>query len=458
MATNDLARVVLQTTDQLVTRVGFGTPMFVGACAAWGASPDRTRTYSAGANLADLVADGFAVTDPEYLAAAALLSQPNPPPTYKLGRRANLPTQQWVLTPTAQNLTVYTVTVDGHDAVFTSDGNATVAEICTGIKAAIDALALAVTTTNEGPGNDVKVLANAAGAWHSVKAMQAANPLAPNAFLDIKQNHADPGITADLNAIRAADADWYGFTLTTNGAAEIAAAAAWAEANAPIIFLPLTNDSGCYGNGNTDIASTLKGFDYGRTGALYHHDPRQCAAAAWMGYGLPTTPGTENWANMPLKGVEPTSFTQQQKTNLFGDPSQGPGGKFCNAFYSPVGGITATRMGTMAGGEYIDTVRFLDSFKIGAEEDAAQIIADAGALGSKIGFDDKDLAKFENVLRARVKASPTAIADDPAPTFITPLASSFTPTQRKSRVLTGLGCTFELVGAINFALITVTAS
>lgn len=456
MPITDLARITLQTALQLVTRVGFGTPMIVGSCTAWGASPDRVRSYS---GLPGLVSDGFAITDPEYLAASALLDQPNPPPIFKLGRRLNLPTQQWILTPTAANLTGYPITLDTAVGPFTSDGTATVAEICTGIKAAIDALALAVTTTNEGPGTDVKVVANVAGVVHFLKAMQVGNPLAPNAFLDIKQNHADPGITADLNAIAAADGNFFGFTLTTSGAAEIAAAAAWAEANGPRMFFPLTQDSGCYGSGTTDIATTLKNIGYARTALLYHHDPRQFAAVAWMGFGLPTDPGSENWANFPLQDIEPTTFTTNQQLNLGGDPGAGPGGKFCNYFYAPAPGLTATRMGVVSGNEYIDQVRFLDSFKIGGEEDLAQFIADRGAIGSKVAFDDQDIAACENLLRARVKAGqPIAIATDPAPTYSVPLASSFTPAQKKLRVLSGLGCTFELTGAINLVEVTVTAS
>lgn len=459
MPITDLARITLQQTLQLITRVGFGIPMIVGSCTAWGASPDRVRAYS---NLAGLVSDGFAVTDPEYLAAAAILAQPNPPPIFKLGRRLNLPTMQWLLTPAAANLTGYPVTLDTQVAPFTSDSTGSVAEACTGIKAAIDALALAVTTTNVGPGTAVQVVANAAGAWHSLKAMTVGNPLAPNAFLDIKQNHADPGITADLTAIAAADGNFYGFMLTTQGAAEIAAADAWAVSNGPRLHFALTQDSGCYGSGNADVGTTLNNSARGVTPLLYHHDPRQFAAAAWMGFGLPTDPGTENWANMPLVGIEPTTFTTSQLLNMGGDPGSGPGGKNVNYFYAPAPGLTATRMGVCSGAEYIDQVRFLASFKIGAEEDIAQAIADAGAIASKLPFDDAGINSMENLLRARVKAGQGigAISSDPGatPTYTSPAASSFTAAQKKLRVLSGLGCTFVLTGAINLVEVTVTAS
>lgn len=459
MPITDFARVTLQTALQLITRVGFGTPMIVGSCTAWGASPDRVRAYS---SLAGLVSDGFATTDPEYIAAAAILAQRNPPPIFKLGRRLNLPTQQWILTPTAANLTGYPITLDTAVAPFTSDGTATAAEICTGIKAAIDALALGVTTTNEGPGTDVKVVSNVAGVVHYLKAMAVGNPLAPNAFLDIKQNHADPGITADLNAIAAADGNFYAFMLTTQGAAEIAAADAWAVSNGPRVHFALTEDSGCYTSSAADVGTTLNTAARNVTALLYHHDPRQFAAAAWMGFGLPTDPGTENWANMPLVGIEPTNFTAAQLLALGGDPGSGPGGKNVNYFYSPAPGLTATRMGVLSGGQYLDQIRFLASFKIGAEEDIAQLIADRGAIASKLAFDDHDIAAVENLLRARVKAGQDigAISSDPGltPTYTSPLASSFTAAQRKLRVLSGIGCTFVLTGAVNLVVEVVTAS
>ena len=444
MPLGDVAKISVSTTGSPVTRVGFGTPLILGVCAAWGASSDRVRTYR---KLADLVADGFVSSDPEYKAAAALLAQTNPPPSFKLGRRALLPTQQWVIIPTAQNLHKYRVTIDGQNADFTADGTSTVAEACTGIKAAIDALSLAVTTTNEGPGTDVKVVANAAGAWHSLKACLSDNAQKPDPYLDIKENQADPGIATDLDAILAADADWYALILTYHSKAEIVAAAAWVESNGPRLFFPSSNDSGNYGAVTTDTAYTVKAANDARTPVLYHHDVAQFPEAAWCGSRLPTDPGSENWAFAPGAGVEATVLTATQQANL--------DGKRCNYFYE-VNGKDYFWPGKVADNEWIDVIRFRDWLQVTMGEDILQLQMDLAAQGKKVPFDDGGIAAVQASILATLKQGVRqgGLAASPAPTCTVPRAADLSSSDRSSRNLSGVSFTGDLAGAINLTTVT----
>lgn len=59
------------------------------------------------------------------------------------------------VTPIAQDSTTYTVTINGDAAVFLSDASATVAEITSGLKLAIDALAEPVIVTDNGTDLDI---------------------------------------------------------------------------------------------------------------------------------------------------------------------------------------------------------------------------------------------------------------------------------------------------------------
>lgn len=68
-----------------VTQQGFGIPIIVSHSAAW---LERFRTYN---QPSDVVAD-FAVTTPEYLAAAAIFAQSPRPPQIMIGRAALVPT------------------------------------------------------------------------------------------------------------------------------------------------------------------------------------------------------------------------------------------------------------------------------------------------------------------------------------------------------------------------------
>lgn len=60
------------------------------------------------------------------------------------------------IVPLAQNGTTYTVSINGNNAVFVSDADATIAEITSGLKTAIDSLSENVVTTDNGTDLDVQ--------------------------------------------------------------------------------------------------------------------------------------------------------------------------------------------------------------------------------------------------------------------------------------------------------------
>ena len=75
---------------------------------------------------------------------------------------------------------------------------------------------------------------------------------------------ADPGIVADLTAIRLADPDWYGLGLDSNSKAEVEAAAAWAEAE-QIIFGSNTADTEVVQGLAGNVQLVLQAAAYERT-------------------------------------------------------------------------------------------------------------------------------------------------------------------------------------------------
>jgi hypothetical protein len=135
---DDIASVTITRANVTPSRAGFGTPMIL---AYHTLNADRVRSYS---SLSAMSADGFRSHDPAYRAAAAAFSQTPRPRRVKVGRRALAPTQVIRLTPVAPSAgEVYSLKVDGLAVTFTADGTPTVAEVCTGLHAAIGALAVA---------------------------------------------------------------------------------------------------------------------------------------------------------------------------------------------------------------------------------------------------------------------------------------------------------------------------
>lgn len=119
-----------------VTQQGFSTPLVLAYHDRW--TSDRVREY---ASVEEAAADGFVSTDPVHKILTAIFAQNEPPGTVKVGRRASAYTQTLRLTPTAANSTAYTVEIDGIEATYTSDASGTIAEVCTNLTAAINALA-----------------------------------------------------------------------------------------------------------------------------------------------------------------------------------------------------------------------------------------------------------------------------------------------------------------------------
>lgn len=139
MALSEHVSIVITQDTVGIERAGFGTPMILSATAAWA---ERLRYY---ASLLE-VADDFAATTPEYLAARAVFSQSPRPKRLAIGRSALKPTLRYTIAVrTVSNSTAYEIRVVGEGftggtASYTSDSAATEAEIVNGIVTALNAI------------------------------------------------------------------------------------------------------------------------------------------------------------------------------------------------------------------------------------------------------------------------------------------------------------------------------
>jgi hypothetical protein len=190
---NHVALVI--TADSVgVARAGFGLPLILSPNAPW---PERLRLYS---RLADIIGDGFPAGSPEALAGGAMLGQSPRPRQIAIGRAANRPTQRYTLGVAAvRNLFPYQVRVSGPGfgpvtQQFVSGGAATDAQIVAGLVTALNAVP-GRNYTAAGSASPFTITLNTPGAWASVEVLD------PTA-LSTRQDHADPGVAADLAAIQ----------------------------------------------------------------------------------------------------------------------------------------------------------------------------------------------------------------------------------------------------------------
>jgi hypothetical protein len=432
MPLEDIVDVTISSTGPAVTSVGFGTPLIL---AAHTRNADRIRFYE---DLAGMVDDGFTTDDEAYRMASAVFSQNPRPQRVAVGRRANQPTQRWALTPTAENAATYTVEVDGVPATFTSDADATVAEIIAGLKAAIDALGKAVTTTDQV--TFLRVVANAAGAFFGLESTTPTR-------LALAQDHADAGVAADLDAIQLVNDSWYVILHPFNSRAELTAIAAWAEAHNKL-FIAQTQDTvvatgGYDATGAADVGSDLDRLGYARTALIYHPDSGAFADAAWAGRVLPLDPGSETWKFKSLAGVAAAVLTGTQRTNLRAKSTN---------FYETLAGLAITQDGVVSAGEFIDVVRGRDWLQARLREDVFGRLANA----QKVPFTDAGIAIVEAAVRARLKNAVDIgfLSSNPEPTVSVPRAADVPEADRAARLLPQVSFDATVAGAIHRIRIT----
>lgn len=457
MSLNDFSTITVSANAPALTQVGFGT---LGILAYHTHNTDIARTYT---DLDQLVTDGFATNSSAYKAAQKAFSQNPRVDKVKILRASNPATVTVKLFPTVANATLYSITLEreGKSAVvisYTSDADATATEITAGLKAAIDALnstGLAldgVTATQTDTNTKLQIAAPSGVAlWFSAWR---------NDRMTFSDLTADPGIAADIAAIRAVDDDWYGFGLAdTNSVAAVTVAAAQIETMRKIAGFN-TSDTNAYDLvTTTDMGSVLATAAYARSFALFDLDRTDgFSGIASLANLFPFDPGTGPYAGgvlngRTLGGVTADSLTPTQHDNL---RTKG------YSIYITTAGINHVLGGESGSGEWIDFTRFVDWFVTRFQESLAALQFN----NRRVPFDARGISLVESVCRAMIAAGLAsggiapldAEGVSPYDRIVLPKLSDTTSQDRAARVLNGVQIGFEYEGAIQKAGVTVTVT
>lgn len=428
MPIDDIVHVTISRESQTVSKASFATVAIAGYHTHWGAQ-EFIREYNASTALSTLVTEGFATTDPVYLAAQALCSQNPRPNKFKVLKLSTSWNQVVRISPAVANTTVYSGTVNGLPWTFTSDGSALLAEITAGIAAAIDALAGVTAAVS---GSFVDVTTDAANKLVSVVKGTSAG------VYEFFDNTPATGLAAELAALRLQDDSWYGLVLDNNSDARILAAAAYVE-TIQALLLTNTASSGVLDPASTtDIGYQLKALGYARTAWLYHPDAASFAGAAWVGSVLPYDAGGATWAYKKLVGVAVTRLSTT---------AQGAIAAKKGNFYVSVAGVSGTRWGVTASGEYVDTTLCIDWLHARWGERLFALLSSV----PKLPYTDASVVKVKSELGAvnGIAVRQGILADDPAPTVTAPKVADVDPTDRANRLLPDVEITGRLAGAIH---------
>lgn len=425
-ALSDIVQVAITAETSRLAVDGFGVPMILSYTAAW--VGELVRTYN---ELTEVLAD-FATTTPEYKAASKLLGQEPRPPSLLIGKGVLKPTQRFAVTPVVIDSYTYRMTVNGTAISFTSGVSTTATLIIAGLKAAIDALSLAVTTSDQT--TYLRVLANAAGAFFALGSSDA--------NLRVKQDHADPGVATDLAAIAVVNNTWYGLITLYNSQDLVVAAAAYIEA-AGKLYGAQSEDGNIPNtaiSGTDDVAEALKALSYNNTFVAYSKATDDFLDAGIIGKCFPYTPGDETWKFKTVSGVTVGSYTATQRTNMRA--------KNCN-FYETTANVAMFEEGYVASGRYIDFTRYL------AYQGSMIATGVFGALSTpaKLPFNDRGIGAVENVIRGQLGADEAREALLPGWSTSVPKAAAVSSSDRSNRILRNVRYRSVYAGAIHKVLI-----
>ena len=438
MSLSAIVDVTISAVTVAPTRVGFGTPMVLAQHTIFA---ERAREY---ADLAAMIADGFAADDPATLAVTALLAQNPAPSTVVVGRAENDDKMKIKLTPLqAIGLTDYVVYVNGKEAKHTSVGSPTVATIVAGLKVAIDALSEQVVTTDNTTDLDVEAttIPDAFQLYVADRTLIGQENTTPDAG-------GSSGVADDIAKIQIEHDDWYSIHLCNNSKAVILAAAAYIETVVKLLVVESADDAIYDSGSTTDVAAALQTAGYARTALMYHKKANvQYAGAAWAGKNLPKDPGSVTWKFKTLAGVDYMDFTAIEITNIEA--------KDCN-YYSRVAGVNITQQGKTSAGEFIDITRGTDFMRARLQE----FIFAQLAAADKIPYTDRGVAIIEAEVRAVMLLSVGngILAAVPEPTVTVPLVADVPIATRAARTLPDVKFEGTLAGAIHKVVVTGTVS
>jgi hypothetical protein len=312
------------------------------------------------------------------------------------------------------NNETYTVTLDGTDFAFTSDGTATATEIRDGLQALIIAggYAAAEVVDNAADaldfdfashaGADLRESTSGGGATMALSAEVLANRLlsvgGASAGLTLVDLTPDPGIATDWAAIVAEDPDFYGVALDSESEPQTKALAALVELGR-YLYIPSSFDTqNEVAATTTDLGSDLKALAYARTGLLQAEFNSQYGGLRWIGEMFPKDPGSATWAYKTLRGMTVSVFTAAELAGL--------DGKNIN-HYTTVGGVNITQKGYSASGEFLDITRGVDWFHARLQERLFALLVTL----DKIAYDEAGglvyaeiFAQLEEARKSRVVA------------------------------------------------------
>ncbi len=286
------------------------------------------------------VPDDISPNSEIYKIASTLFGQTNVgarPASIVVGRRQ---VDSVDFTPTVANNTVYTVTINGTAYSYTSDANATAAEIADGLDLAIGTLA-GVNATSAAGVLTVS-LATPGTTW----------TITSSSNLAAEYETTSETWTESLQEFIESDNSWYALTIPSHDPDVVEEVSDFVNARRKIFGTSSQDPAIIQANSTTDISAVLSAKNAGRTLGIYLPTADEdYPEAAWIGAQLAYTPGSNDWDFKRLNGVTVSKIGDTARTVLRSKNTN---------MYTTVAGVNIMQDGNMYNKDPIDEVIFID--------------------------------------------------------------------------------------------------
>lgn len=428
---NNIVDVTITRETRTIQRASFSIPCFIAEHTIFA---ERAKEYT---SLADIVTAGFATTSAVYKAATLYFGQTVAPSKIIVGRRL---VPSVTITPTVANTAVYSFKANGTLITFTSDADATAAEIVTGLKAALTTAAIPTTGSNGivASGSTTLVLTPSGDA--SSIANYTANLVAVNAA------SVEDWVSATIPAVRAVKDQWYMLSIDSHVDATVLAVAAYIEgikATSPKFYVFSSAASDIKTSATTDIFSLIKALNYTHTAYIYSGMATSFAECGLVGRFAPEQAGSNIWEQKTIVGLTVDTLTPDEISYIHGKNG---------ATYENVGSVDVVIGGKCADGGWIDESIFVDWLKSRIQESVWSLLVNT----RKIGYTSAGAAAIEGSMRSVMAEGIQVggLADDPAPVVTVPNVLNLSSAQRATRTLPDVTFTARLAGAIRATTIS----
>jgi len=415
----DIIDIQISRETTAVSRAAFNIPMFLATHTAFS---ERVRTYS---SLQALSSD-FDSTSNVYVAASKLFGQEIRPPQIVVGRKAS------------DSVEVSLTEVTG-TAVISYNGS----EVSTDISGAADAAAAVLLIEADFTSaaiSGVDFTDNLDGTFNVSPAVFGQDFSFSTSNQFSKTYPSTESWVDALDAVSNVNNEWYALVAETHAAEDVLLIAGAVEARKKIFGTSTDDTEVTNATSVDDVALSLSDLGYQRTFVVYSEGANtQYPEAAWIGGQLPEQPGSNTWKFKSLSGVTVSGLNSTQ--------SGAAKAKNANT-YERVGGVTITSEGTMAGGEFIDVIIFVDWLEARMRESIFFRLINT----KKIPYTQAGVTIIENEIRRVLAEGITngGLAPNPQPTVSVPNVLSLDPNLRATRTLEGISFEGRLAGAIHF--------